>query len=102
MELPVRCNTLPTGWRRKGIFVFSIKYILISPFFSIFNEQGQLIVARLSPKGYKEISRVRVIAPTVGTREERAATWAHPAYANKHLLVRSDKELLCVSLAAKP
>jgi outer membrane protein assembly factor BamB len=68
----------------------------------IFNDQGQLIVARLSPRGYKELSRVQVIAPTVGTRGERAVTWAHPAYANKHLFVRNDKELLCVSLAAKP
>jgi outer membrane protein assembly factor BamB len=67
----------------------------------IFNDQGQLIVARLSAKGYKEISRVRVIAPTIGTRGERAVTWAHPAYANKHLFVRNDNELLCASLAAK-
>jgi outer membrane protein assembly factor BamB len=68
----------------------------------LFNDRGQLIVARLSAAGYNELSRVDLIEPTVGAREERAVVWAHPAYANKHILVRNDKELLRASLAAEP
>jgi outer membrane protein assembly factor BamB len=68
----------------------------------LFNDRGQLIVARLSPAGYDELSRVDLIEPTVGAKEERAVAWAHPAYANKHILVRNDKELLRASLAAGP
>jgi outer membrane protein assembly factor BamB len=67
----------------------------------LFNDQGLLIVARLSAEGYKEISRVALIEPTDGAREERAVTWAHPAYANRHIFARNDKELLCASLAAE-
>jgi outer membrane protein assembly factor BamB len=67
----------------------------------LLNDQGQLIVAQLSAQGYKESSRVALIEPTVGAKEERAVAWAHPAYANKHILVRNDKELLRASLAAE-
>jgi outer membrane protein assembly factor BamB len=66
----------------------------------LFNDRGQLILARLSKKGYREISRVSLIEPTIGAKEERAVAWAHPAYANKHVFVRNDKELLRASLAA--
>ena len=27
--------------------------------------------------------------------------WSHPAYANKHVFARNDKELVCASLSAK-
>jgi outer membrane protein assembly factor BamB len=68
----------------------------------LFNDRGQLIIALLNAEGYKELSRVDLLEPTVGAREERAVAWAHPAYANKHILVRNDKELLRASLAAEP
>jgi outer membrane protein assembly factor BamB len=68
----------------------------------LFNDRGQLIVARLSAGGYQELSRADLIEPTIGAKEERAVAWAHPAYANKHILVRNDKELLRASLAAGP
>ena len=42
---------------------------------------------------------MKLIEPTVGEKEEGAVAWAHPAYANKHILVRNDKELLRASLA---
>jgi outer membrane protein assembly factor BamB len=68
----------------------------------LFNDQGQLIVARLTPEGYHEVSRVPFLSPTLGAKEERAVAWAHPAYANRHILVRNDKQLLRASLAAEP
>jgi hypothetical protein len=59
-------------------------------------DQGELIRAKLSEGGYKEISRTLLLAPTA---KEKA--WAAPAYANRHVFARNTRELICVSLAAK-
>jgi hypothetical protein len=67
----------------------------------LFNERGELIIARLSPQGYQEISRAKLIEPTTDQLRQRGGVcWAHPAYANKHVYIRNDKELLSASLAA--
>jgi outer membrane protein assembly factor BamB len=66
--------------------------------FFLFNEQGDLIIARLSPKGYKEIDRANIIAPT-NNMAGRPVVWSHPAFANRSVYVRNDKEIVCVSLA---
>ncbi|MEC8935129.1 MAG: PQQ-binding-like beta-propeller repeat protein [Planctomycetota bacterium] len=64
----------------------------------IFNEQGELIIANLSSKGYEELSRAQLIE---GTRrvQRRKVVWSHPAFAQKCVFVRNDKEIVCVSLA---
>lgn len=64
----------------------------------IFNEQGDLIIARLSPRGYEEISRARLIEPD-NHDARRPVVWSHPAYANRSVYARNDHELVCVSLA---
>jgi outer membrane protein assembly factor BamB len=66
--------------------------------FFLFNELGELIVARLSPKGYEEISRAKVLEPT-NNMPGREVVWSHPAFANKCVYARNDKEIVCVSLA---
>jgi outer membrane protein assembly factor BamB len=66
----------------------------------LFNEKGDLIIAKLSPKGYEEIDRAHLLAPT-GTAMGRSVVWSHPAYANKSIYVRNDKEIVCYSLAAE-
>lgn len=66
------------------------------------NDRGDLIIAKLSPAGYQEISRTKLIKPTtpVGTRREfSAVNWCHPAYANKHIYIRNDEEIISASLA---
>jgi len=67
----------------------------------MFNEHGELIIARLSKAGFKEISRTKLIEPTKAqlNRSGVGVTWAHPGFANKHVFVRSDKELVCVDLS---
>ncbi|MCP5113460.1 MAG: PQQ-binding-like beta-propeller repeat protein [bacterium] len=68
------------------------------------NDRGELIIARLSPKGYQEIDRTRLIKPTqpLGRRREFGAVhWSHPAYANRHIIVRNDEEIIRYSLAAE-
>jgi outer membrane protein assembly factor BamB len=67
------------------------------------NDRGELILARLSPSGYTEIDRTALIKPTSnpGNRRELGAVhWSHPAYANGHILVRNDEEILSASLRA--
>jgi outer membrane protein assembly factor BamB len=73
----------------------------------VFNELGDLIIAKLTPKGYEEISRAHLLDPTntmaTGGMSGRAnqVIWSHPAFANKCCYARNDRELICVSLAAE-
>ncbi|HZT83319.1 MAG TPA: PQQ-binding-like beta-propeller repeat protein [Gemmataceae bacterium] len=71
--------------------------------FFLFNEKGELIIARLTPKGYDEIDRAKLIEPTntMATPKGRAVVWVMPAFANRSVYVRNDKEIICVPLAAK-
>lgn len=69
--------------------------------FLIFTDQGNLIRARLSPKGYEELSRVHLVDPTYSFAG-RNLVWPPPAYANSHIFVHNGEELICASLAAKP
>lgn len=64
----------------------------------LFSETGDLIIAKLSPKGYEEVSRTHLLDPT-GAAFGRKVLWTHPAFANKSVYVRNDKELACFSLA---
>lgn len=66
----------------------------------LFNHTGHLILARLTPEGYQELGRCLLVEPTAGYRAQGALTWAHPAYANKCVFARNDRELVCASLAA--
>ena len=50
--------------------------------FFLFAETGELIIAKLSPKEYEEVSRVKLLDPT-GAAFGRKVVWSHPAFANK-------------------
>jgi outer membrane protein assembly factor BamB len=64
----------------------------------LFNEQGDLITARLTPQGYEETGRMHVLEPT-GSTFGRPVVWSCPAFAEKCAFMRNDKEIVCVSLA---
>ena len=66
--------------------------------FFIASETGDLIIAKLSPKGYNEISRWHMQEPT-SKAFKRNVVWSHPAFAQQCVFARNDKELICVSLA---
>jgi outer membrane protein assembly factor BamB len=70
------------------------------PRFFLFNEKGDLIIAKLSPKGYEEVSRAHLLEPT-GSASGRNVLWSHPAFANRNLYVRNDRELISASLAGQ-
>jgi outer membrane protein assembly factor BamB len=67
----------------------------------LFNEQGDLILARMTPKGYDEISRANILRPTnrMAPPAGRRVIWSHPAFADRSVFARSDEEIVRVSLA---
>ena len=52
----------------------------------MFTEKGELVIGKLSPKGYEEIDRAKVIEPT-NLAFRRPVVWCAPAYANKQMFV---------------
>ena len=69
-------------------------------------DDGQLVIARFSAEGYEEVDRTLLLGPTTQTQGgstgrwgDRAVLWAHPAFANQHIVVRNDLELVRFSLA---
>ena len=66
--------------------------------FFLFNELGDLLIARLTPQGYDEVSRAHILEPT-NPMPGRLVVWSHPAFANRSAYARNDKEIVCVSLA---
>lgn len=68
--------------------------------FWLFTETGDLVLANLSPKGYDELGRFHVLEPT-NEAFSRDVVWSHPAFAEKSLFARNDRELVRVDLSSK-
>jgi outer membrane protein assembly factor BamB len=66
----------------------------------LFNDSGDLIIAKLSKEGYEELDRANIIKPT-NNAFGRDVVWCMPAFANKKLFVRNDAECICVDLAVE-
>ena len=67
--------------------------------FFLFGENGDLVIARLTAEKYDEVSRTKLLDP-VGIGLGRSVVWSHPAYADRCVFARNDKEIVCASLAA--
>jgi len=81
-----------TRWGNAFIFPNGERYFL-------FNEKGDLIICKLSPEKYEEVSRMKILEPTNGLAGKgRSVVWMQPAFANKNCYARNDKEIVCVSL----
>lgn len=65
----------------------------------LWNDQGELILARLRPEGYSELGRARLL-PTIEHTRGRDVLWCPPAFAGRRMYVHNGRELICVSLAA--
>jgi outer membrane protein assembly factor BamB len=65
----------------------------------LFNEQGELILARFSPQGYNESGRMPIVEPTLKAGR-RMVVWSPPAFAQHCVFARNDKEIVCVELIA--
>jgi outer membrane protein assembly factor BamB len=64
----------------------------------IFNDQGDLIIAKLTPVGFEELDRTHLLKPT-GFARGRDVVWSHPAFASRCMFARNDEEIISVSLA---
>lgn len=69
--------------------------------FLLFNDQGELISARLTPEGYHELARAKLIEPD-NNDAGRPVVWSHPAYSNGCIFVRNDSMVRCYRLAPAP
>jgi len=74
----------------------------------VVNETGELVIARFTPAGYEEVDRTLLLQPNTRTRggasgrwDDRAVLWAHPAFANQHVVARNDAEVVRLSLASE-
>lgn len=65
--------------------------------FFLFTDEGNLIRAELSPAGYREVSRARLIDPVYEFAAHKLV-WAPPAFANGRVFARSEGEIVCGSL----
>ena len=64
--------------------------------------RGELIIGKLTPQGFDEISRAKLLAPTLDQLNQRnGVCWSHPAFANRHVVARNDQELVRANLAAE-
>lgn len=88
--------TRPDGKPARWTTAFLVKH---ENRFFIYNEVGDLIIARLTPQGYEEISRAHLLDPT-NKAGGRDVHWSHPAFANGCVYVRNDQEILCADLRA--
>lgn len=84
-------NGRPVRWATAFITPLRDRYFL-------FNEHGELILAHLSPEGYREIDRAQLLKATNADARGRLVVWSHPAYANGHIIVRNDQEIIRASL----
>ena len=103
-----RCLDLATGDRKwesyaltggeKGLFANAFMVEQAGRFW-VWNDHGELILAKLQPGGLNELSRTKLLDPVEHTRG-RDVLWCHPAFANRCAYMHNGKELICVSLAA--
>ena len=104
----LRCLDAKTGERIWETFeatgndrwwnAFLIRYEPIADRYFLHNEQGDLIIANLTPDGYEELDRAKLIKPTRPVNR-RMTIWSHPAFAMKSVFARNDEEIVRVSLA---
>jgi outer membrane protein assembly factor BamB len=64
----------------------------------LFNEVGELVIAKLTPEKYQEVSKAKLVEPT-GEAFGRKVVWSMPAFAERCVFVRNDAECACFSLA---
>ena len=73
-----------------------------------------LLAERSGPEGYVELDRTHLLDPTshsgyglswAGSQSrlrhgdsDRLVVWAHPAFANRHIVLRNDEEIIRVSM----
>lgn len=102
----LRCIELESGnllWDKKDWI--SDEPVMFSTAFMVenegrtlmFNDLGELMIAKLSPEGFSLLSKAQILEPTSAARG-RMVVWSHPAFARGMMVARNDKEIVCVDL----
>lgn len=103
----LRCLELETGkmkwseeaWMEDKPVVFATSFLVENQGrYFMFNDNGELMIAKMSPSGFEEVSRTKILKPTSVARG-RDVVWSHPAYANRRIYARNDEEIVCIDLA---
>jgi outer membrane protein assembly factor BamB len=105
----LRCLNAATGervWETQAATVEKARWasafiVRNGDVFFLNNDRGELIIADLTPQGYHELGRAQLIKPTTpgaGARQLGGVNWVIPAYADKHIIIRNDQEILRASL----
>ncbi len=104
----MRCLDLATGsikWRsfepqegEKALFATTF-IVSDGQHYWLFNDQGELILANLTPEGYQQLGRQKVLQPLSRARG-RMVVWSHPAFAKGMMFARNDEEMVCIDLRA--
>ena len=102
----MRCTDLETGamkwsqddWMAEKPLMFATAFIVRNgEKYFIFNDLGELMIGKLSPDGFEELDRAKLLEPTSVARG-RDVVWSHPAFADGKMFVRNDQEIICVDL----
>src|SRR5262249_1262990 len=68
-------------------------------FVFLYTDKGELIRAKLTPEGYQEMGRARVLEPVYPFAGRKVA-WSAPGYGKRQIFGRNEKELVCTPLDA--
>ncbi len=88
---------LPTTGNRRGAHGTAF-IVRAGDLFYLFSETGHLVLMKPNPEEYVELGRFKVLEPT-NESFGRPVVWSHPAFAQKAMFARNDKELVRVELA---
>ncbi len=101
------CQKLATGEVvRTGHEVFGEKAAFCGSVFWVdagaavygLTDQGDLVVLKLAPEKCEVLASAHILETTHAAKGRRAV-WAHPAFADKRIYMKNDKEIVCVSVA---
>ena len=100
------CQKLATGEVvRTGTEIFGEKAAFCGAVFWVdagevvygMTDQGDLVVLKLTPEKCDVLASAHILETTHAAKG-RKALWAHPAFADKRVYMKNDKEIVCVSL----
>jgi len=72
----------------------------VGELYYLLSETGDFIIAKLSPEKYEELGRFKVLDAT-NDCFGRAVVWSYPAFADRCLFVRNDKEIVAYEIGKK-
>jgi outer membrane protein assembly factor BamB len=98
-EAELRCIELATGkvmWSQPDLSRSSL--LMVDGHFVCLTEDGKLLLLKVNPNKYEEISRMELYKPGSSDSLLRPPCWAAPILSHGRLYVRGNDKLLCLEL----